>query len=156
MYYLNNWTHYIYNFIVQWYNYLWGTTRTSKLSHTDNNPTIPHIKHHPNARPPKSAIRHRPDDCKKAKFILQETMRTSYPYSLVEVSFRKKSEFLDVLQSFPSVELKIFFPEEYVTIASLRFSDETIIDQVLQQDWFLAVDNPYVTFGNPNHISMRD
>ena len=142
--YFTNLTQFIYIFIEKWYNYLTN-------NHSSEQSDSP--KYHTNARLPKCAIRHRIDDCKKAKIILSEIMHSKYPYSLVEVSFHTKSELLDVLQEFPGIELNLFLPEEYVSLASLRITDESIIDKLLQQDWFLAIDSSRVAFGNPNDIS---
>jgi hypothetical protein len=140
MAYFANWSS-IYNYMSQRYNNLW--TITTQSSSESN------VSKHPNARPPQCALRHRFDECTKAKIILKGIVRSRYPYAAAEVSFRKKSELIDALKPFPSIELNIFSPEEYITFITFRITDELVIDQLLQQDWFLSLDNSQLTLGNP-------
>ena len=132
------------NYLVDWSKSIFS--RFSNLG--DFNPSQSKNLH-PNARQPKCALRHRPSEIEQARDFLQTAAKSHRPEIGIEVSFRTGVDLITAFQEFPSIKICLFLCEEYVSFVIIRITDDSVIDRLIEKDWFLAVPNPTLTFGNP-------
>jgi len=100
-----------------------------------------------NARQPKGPLHRRPEEMTAAfNYFLHNRL----PIFAAEVSFRQEAQLVEALKrEFPSIAVKLFLPEEHVSLAVLTVAEASIVERLLQQDWMLKLDASQLAFGHP-------